>query len=264
MIFILLVNFRVCLLRYCYSLSINVTVYHCDCSFVLLLLLVSLVFVNYSVLVYWNWFYDYTIRIYLHHPLCLFHFAIGRLEFLYLPNNCIISSILFNIPHFTLFTNLQSLWIQISIRLSECNFISLFQLINIPNNNIIFWISFKYFGMDLFGDNLSFCIFYCISLHYYFFIFLSLLIAFVLISIPLLIFTFLFYNGTTLIDHSAILNNNNIVWTLLINHFTLINLSIFINSAINNLDISLIFYDFSLLICYYLFFDDGFFIYACF
>ena len=219
---------------------------------------------NYSILVYWDWFYDNTIWIYLQHPLCLFHFTIDRLEFLHLPNNCVISIILFNIPHLTLCTNLHSLWIQISIRLPECNYFSLFQFINITNNDIIFLISFKYFCMGLFADHLSFCIFNYISLDYYFFILLSLLISFVLISISLLIFPFLFYNRTTWIYDSAILYNDYIVWILFINHITLINLCISINSAINNLYISLIFYYFSLLVFYCLFFNDGFFIYACF
>lgn len=118
--------------------------------------------------------------------------------------------------------------------------------------------------MDLFADNLSFCIFYRISLYYYFFILLSLLIALVLISISLLIFPFLFYNVTTWIYYGIILYNNYIIRIFLINHITLIDLCIFINSTINNFNISLIFYYFSLLICYCLFFDNGFFIYACF
>lgn len=84
-----------------------------------------------------------------------------------------------------------------------------------------------------------------------------------MISIPLFILSLLFYNDTTGIDHSAILNNNNIVGIFLINDIALINLCIFISSAIDNLNIGLIFDYLSFLVSDGLFFDDWFFIYTC-
>lgn len=107
-----------------------------------------------SVLVNWYWFYDDSIGIYFHHSFYLFCLAIGRLVFLHLHNHCVIPIILLNMPNICLNTKLCPLRVQKSVRLPKCNFIPLFQLIDISNHNIIIFIFFEYFGMSFLADYL--------------------------------------------------------------------------------------------------------------